>query len=91
MGKSMVSQDNFHTNATRIGWHMWGIDLGFAPELPLGWVRACGSAPEGLVVGGVEGAQHTLVGCSLLYLSLYIYLNTNYDDKGDKEDKGEPM
>ena len=28
---------NFHTNATRIGWDLWEIDLGFAPQLPPGW------------------------------------------------------
>jgi len=33
----MVSSVNFHTNATRIGWHLWGIDLRFAPGLPPGW------------------------------------------------------
>ena len=35
-GKSMVSLVNFHTNATRIGWHLWEIDLRFAPGLPPG-------------------------------------------------------
>jgi len=35
MGKSMVS--SAHTNATRIGWHLWEIDLRFAPGLPPGW------------------------------------------------------
>ena len=29
-----------HTNATRIGWHLWEIDLRFAPGLPPGWQRA---------------------------------------------------
>ena len=24
-------------NATRIGWHLWEIDLKFAPGLPPGW------------------------------------------------------
>ena len=38
MGKWMVSLVNFHTNATRIGWHMWEIDLKFAPGLPSGWL-----------------------------------------------------
>jgi len=28
---------NSHTDATRIGWHLWGIDLIFAPGLPPGW------------------------------------------------------
>jgi len=32
-GKSMVSLVNSHTNATRIGWHLWEIDLRFAPGL----------------------------------------------------------
>ena len=36
-GKSMVSLVTSHTNATRIGWHLWEIDLIiFAPGLPLG-------------------------------------------------------
>ena len=30
----MVIQVNSHTNATRIGWHMWEVDLNFAPGLP---------------------------------------------------------
>ena len=25
------------SNATKIGWHLWEIDLRFAPGLPLGW------------------------------------------------------
>ena len=37
-GKSMVSSVNSHTNATRIGWHLWEIDLRFATGLPPGWV-----------------------------------------------------
>jgi len=34
---------NSHTNATRIGWHLWDVDLRFAPVLPPGWreIRAC--------------------------------------------------
>ena len=28
-----------HTHATRIGWHLWEIDLRFAPELPPGWCQ----------------------------------------------------
>ena len=35
-GKWMVSLVNSHRNATRIGWHLWEIDLRFAPELPPG-------------------------------------------------------
>jgi len=34
----------YNTNATRIGWRMWEIDLRFAPGLPPGWGRARGSA-----------------------------------------------
>ena len=37
-GKFMVSLVIFHTNATRIGWHLWEIDLRFATGLPSGWV-----------------------------------------------------
>jgi len=33
----MVALVNSHTNATRIGWHLWEIDLRFAPGLPPGW------------------------------------------------------
>ena len=36
-GNSMVSLVNSHTNATRIGWHLWEIDIRFAPGLPPGW------------------------------------------------------
>ena len=42
----MVYSVNSHTNATRIGWHPWEIDLRFAPGLPpgwfVGWIAACG-------------------------------------------------
>ena len=34
MGISMVSVVISHINATRIGWHLWEIDLRFAPGLP---------------------------------------------------------
>ena len=36
-GKSLVSLVNSHPNATRMGWHLWEIDLRFAPGLPPGW------------------------------------------------------
>jgi len=36
-GKTIVSLVNSHTNATRIGWHLWEIYLRFAPGLPPGW------------------------------------------------------
>ena len=32
----MVSSVNSHTTATRIGWHLWEIDLRFAIGLPPG-------------------------------------------------------
>jgi len=38
-GKLVVSLVNSHTNATRIGWHLWEIDLRFAPGLPQGWFQ----------------------------------------------------
>ena len=40
-GKWMVSLANSHTNATMIGWHLWEIDLRFAPGLPPGWLSLC--------------------------------------------------
>ena len=33
---------NSHTNATRIGWHLWEIGLGFAPGLPPRWLDVTG-------------------------------------------------
>ena len=36
-GKLMGSLVNSHTNTTRIGWHLWEIDLRLAPGLPPGW------------------------------------------------------
>ena len=36
-GKLIVSFVHSHTNATRIGWHMWEIEIQFAPGLPPGW------------------------------------------------------
>ena len=35
--KLMVSSVNSHTNATRIGWHLWEIASRFSPGLPPGW------------------------------------------------------
>jgi len=40
----MVSLVNSHTHATIIGWHLWEIDLRFAPGLPPGW----GGLPDAL-------------------------------------------
>jgi len=36
-GNSKFSLVNSHTNTTRIGWHLWEIDLRFVPGLPPGW------------------------------------------------------
>ena len=44
-GKWMVSSVNSHTNATIIGWHLWEIDLRFAPGLPPGWT-SCPLRPQ---------------------------------------------
>jgi len=60
----MVSLVNSHTNATRIVWHLWEIDLRFAPGLPLGWREMfCGlrrilaaGIYHGLVVEAVGGS-----------------------------------
>jgi hypothetical protein len=38
MGELMVYLVDSHTNAIRIGWHLWEIDLRFAPGLPPGWL-----------------------------------------------------
>ena len=53
----MVSLVNSHTNATRIGWHLWKIDLRFAPGLPPGTRHGAfaGARDASRDVGG-EGA-----------------------------------
>jgi len=55
----MVYTVNFHTNATRIGQHLWEIDLRFAPGLPPGWREEGGVdhllLDEVLVRGWVAG------------------------------------
>ena len=48
---------NSHTNATRIGWHLWEIDLRFAPGLPLGWCWALSSFSS-LSSPDFPGASH---------------------------------
>ena len=58
-GKSMVSSVNSHTNASRIGWHLWEIDFKFAPGLrkPPQLKEVCRSASRSnllaLGIGGV--------------------------------------
>jgi len=51
-GKSMVPLVNSHTNATRIGWHLWEIDLRFAPGLPPG----CWRGRSGEMAGDADAA-----------------------------------
>jgi len=36
----MVSLVNSHTNATRVGWHLWEIDLRFPLNSTPGWSRS---------------------------------------------------
>ena len=55
MGKWMVSLVNSHTNATRIGWHLWEIDLKICP-----WV-ASRVAEDGGVGGQLAGGAGLLV------------------------------
>ena len=60
----MVSLVNSHTNATRIGWHLWEVDLRFAPGLPPGrW----GSRPR-VAPSALHPKPYTLhpTACSLL-------------------------
>ena len=80
-GRSMVSLVNPHTNATIIGWHLWQIDLKFAPGLPAGWgmprmsavpwatrlPARCGAAAAGRRPGGNPGANLKSI-CHRCYL-----------------------
>ena len=43
-GNWMVSWVNSHTNAIRIEWHLWEIDLRFAPGLSPGWGSGCSTS-----------------------------------------------
>jgi len=49
----MVSLVNSHTNATRIGRHLWEIDLRFAPGLPPALI------PEATAVDSPRGTWYT--------------------------------
>ena len=49
-GKWMVSLVNSHTNATSRRWHLWEIDLRFAPGLPPGRLRERCTCVRGLHV-----------------------------------------
>ena len=69
-GNSMVSSVNSHTNATRIGWHLWEIDLRFAPGLPEIDLRF---APGWTGVGG-EALIHHNVPNSVLSVRLELRL-----------------
>jgi len=68
----MVSLVNSHTNATRIGWHLWETDLRFAPGLPPGWI----SDDQSLVIltGSFVGATcASTTGHHLLFFPLVIF------------------
>ena len=57
----MVSLVNSHTNATRIGWHLWEIDLRFAPGLPPGWFNTDSlSLPSSSMARDVNGDDETM-------------------------------
>ena len=56
-GKCMVSLVNSHTHATRIGWHLWEIDLRFAPGLPPGWIASSGGGMHYGHVGTIDGTS----------------------------------
>ena len=51
-GNLIVALVNSHTNATRIGWHLWEIDLRFAPGLPPGWLCALVQRDRALLDSG---------------------------------------
>ena len=60
----MVSSVNPQTDATRIGWHLWEIDLRFATGLPPEWhsaavcqSRALGEVPVNYRPGDNPGAN----------------------------------
>ena len=52
-GKWMVSSVTSHTNATRIGWHVWEIDLKFPLYSTPGWRwrAACAQVPLPVIEG----------------------------------------
>jgi len=59
-GKWMVSLVNSHTNATRIGWHMWEIDLRFAPVVYPEWLTWLGTWAGGKVESGGPSVRRSL-------------------------------
>jgi len=62
----MVSFIKSRANATRIGWHLWEIDLRFAPGLPTGWILSSRSQPRHI---------KTAPRCTFLYKFLWWILN----------------
>ena len=70
-GNSMVSSVNSHTNATRIGWHLWEIDLKFTPGLPPGWsgfsaaIRFVRCTPFGAMIRYEVGSRNVSGGVML--------------------------
>jgi len=72
-GKTIVSLVHSHTNATRIGWHLWEIYLRFAPELPSGWRRRPArrwGVPRGRSGGVCPGRQNRHLRKSMESMSL---------------------
>jgi hypothetical protein len=73
MGKLMVSLVISHTDATRIGWHLWEIDLRFAPGLPPRWLNPPHS--EGYRDRGILNSGSFFSGCTgngLILLNVFI-------------------
>ena len=56
-GNLMVSLVNSHTNATKIGWHLWEIDSRFAPGLPPGWSQGAEAGTSRAVPFPWEGSR----------------------------------
>ena len=68
-GKWMVSLVNSHTHATTKRWHLWEIDLRFAPGLPPGWPST--QPPR----ASIEGRASS--GCSLVVQGVHHNVTTH--------------
>ena len=55
-GNSMFFSVNYHTNATSKRWHLWEIDIRFAPGLPPGWRGLDGRGTRGWGLVGCDQA-----------------------------------
>jgi len=67
----MVSLVNSHTNATRIGWHLWEIDLRFAPGLRPGWLHDHVARPAGSRVQELDAGVQIGPGSNVLPLGSF--------------------